>query len=282
MNTKPTPDPIGMAAAAAAQEANKGSTIVLFGSRARGDNRPDSDVDLLIVCQDKAVVVEAKARTAIKNYFRDNPPRLPVDIVTFTEDEFRKKSTAPNHVTGQAIRDGIVMTGERLDPSTNYEGKYPPSWPDVRERLRATYRNLRAFDLNFSMLQEDQETWAYHAQQAVENSLKAWLSAAGIEYRWIHELEEPSEAIFQHHVESSTLAAHQLKSLLDTTNYQDPAEPGQTLNWLDKYSVSYKYSGTAHRMNDEEKQRFRQEILLAVHSFANRAFELTGTSESDL
>ena len=42
-------DPFGLMIAAAAQESDPQATVILFGSRARGDHRPDSDVDLLVV-----------------------------------------------------------------------------------------------------------------------------------------------------------------------------------------------------------------------------------------
>ena len=277
-----TPDPTGMAAAMAAQEANRGNTVILFGSRARGDHRPDSDVDILIVCQDSTIAAESRARAAIRKYFQQNPPRLGVDIVTFTDEKFSQSRRAPNHVAGQAVRDGVVMSGERLDYGSDYEDEYPASWPDVKMRLQAAHRNLRAFNLNFQELPEDQETWGFHAQQAVENSLKAWVSASGLEYRRIHEMEEPAEKLFADPVESGTLAAQQLRMLINMTTCHDPAHPDDHLNWLDKYGVLYKYNGTAHRMGEEEERHFRQEILLAVHTFMNRAFELTGTTEEDL
>ena len=43
------PDAVGLAAAKAAQDAVAPDTVILFGSRARGDHRPDSDVDLMVV-----------------------------------------------------------------------------------------------------------------------------------------------------------------------------------------------------------------------------------------
>ena len=42
-------DAIGLAVARAAQEAAPHATVILFGSRARGDHRPDSDVDLMVI-----------------------------------------------------------------------------------------------------------------------------------------------------------------------------------------------------------------------------------------
>lgn len=45
-------DPFGLKIAAAAQANDPDATVILFGSRARGDHRPDSDVDLLVVWDD--------------------------------------------------------------------------------------------------------------------------------------------------------------------------------------------------------------------------------------
>ena len=277
-----TPDPTGMAAAMAAQEANRGNTVILFGSRARGDHRPDSDVDILIVCRDSTIAAESKARSAIRKYFQQNPPRLGADIVTFTDEQFSQNRRTPNHVAGQAVRDGIIMSGERLDYGSSYEDEYPARWPDVKARLQATHRNLRAFNLSFQGLPEDQGSWGFHAQQAIENSLKAWVSAANLEYRRVHHMGEPAEKLFADPVESETLAAQQLRMLLKMTTYHDPAHPEDRPNWLDKYAVINKYDGTVRRMGEEERRHFEQEILLSAHTFMNRAFELTGTTQEDL
>ena len=110
MDAKGKPDPTAIAAA---QEANPGNTVILFGSRARGDHRADSDVDILIVCRDSTAVADSRARRAMKEHFAQNPPRLGFDIVTLTGEKFDYCRRAPNHVAGQAVRDGIIMSGER-------------------------------------------------------------------------------------------------------------------------------------------------------------------------
>ena len=69
-----TPDAIGMAVARPAQEAASPNTVILFGSRARGDHSENSDVDLLIVCRDTPIPAESRARRAVKDYFAGNPP----------------------------------------------------------------------------------------------------------------------------------------------------------------------------------------------------------------
>ena len=271
-----------MEVAKAVQSAMTPDTVILFGSRARGDHRPDSDVDLLIISESGAVVATGEARRASREHFRLNPPRLRVDVVTMNVQRFNYCRRAKNHVAAQAIRDGVLMSDENFDISGRHEDGYPDSWPDVRERLQAAYRHIRAFHRLVDFDEIDQEMYGFHAQQAVENAIKAWLSAADLEYRSVHDLREAANQILADPAEANALAAAQLRLLIDYTSFPNPNRPGEQLNWLTLYAVGYRYSGTSFRMDDIDKDRFRREIDLAVGTFINRAYELTGTDESDL
>lgn len=76
------PDAIALAAAQAAQTAVAPDTVILFGSRARGDHRPDSDIDLLVICHGNDIHTAGRARRAVKSHFKTRPPQLELDIVT--------------------------------------------------------------------------------------------------------------------------------------------------------------------------------------------------------
>ncbi len=277
-----SPDATGLALARAVQAAVHPDTVILFGSRARGDHRPDSDVDLLVICHQGEGGVHSRARRAIRDYFEQHPPWLPVDVVTMTREKFDYCRRAKNHVAGQARRDGVIMNEESLNHSGNYADGYPDSWPDVKERLRTAYRQMNTFNRMMEDANFPQEDYGFHAQQAVENALKAWLSAAGLEYRRVHDLEEIAHALLNDPVEGITPAAGQLRSLLNYTEFEEPDHPDQPGNWLTRYAVNYQYSGTAFRMTGLDQRRFQSEINLVAHRFMNRAHELTGTSEADL
>jgi uncharacterized protein len=63
--------------------------VVLFGSRARGDATPESDVDLAIVLPE-----QADARQAVQSAQRALwPRRFPVDIVPLSCREWADRST---------------------------------------------------------------------------------------------------------------------------------------------------------------------------------------------
>lgn len=79
--------------------------IVLFGSRARGDSGPDSDLDLLIVKESD----ELRHRRAIPAYKALSGLGIPTDIICRTPAEIAEWSRVPNHVITRAIREGKVL-----------------------------------------------------------------------------------------------------------------------------------------------------------------------------
>ena len=276
------PDQTALEVARAVQSEMAPDTVILFGSRARGDHRPNSDVDLLIISEAGPAVGRGLATRVAREYFRDNPPRLRVDVVTMDARTFNYCRRAKNHVAAQALRDGVLMSNDNLDLSGSSEDGYPDSWPDVKERLQAAYRHMRAFHRLVDFDGSDQEIYGFHAQQAVENAIKAWLSAARLEYRAVNDLREVADQILADPTEAGTLAAAQLRLLIDYTSFPNAGRAGGPDNWLTLYAVSYRYSGTAFRMDDVDRNSFRAEINLAVRTFINRAYELTGTNEADV
>ncbi len=276
------PDPVGLAVAREAQRAAGQNTVILFGSRARGDHSPHSDVDLMVVGQTESAVSASRIRRVVKAYFAEYPPELGVDIIPITKEKFEYARRAKNHVAGQAWRDGIVMSNENLDFSNRYRDDHPTGWPDVKQRLQAAYRHLGTFEREFNHPDGEQESYGFHAQQAVENAMKAWMSAADIDYRRVHDLQDIAERILADATEANSLAGAQLRILMGYTTFEDPNHPGEYDNWLTKYAVIYRYEGTGFRMDNLEKEEFGQQIVAATRTFVNRAHELCGTDDPDL
>ena len=80
------PDPVGLAVAEKMQERLRPAEVILLGSRAVGDHRLDSDVDLMAVCADEAAVRNAD-RTL--RQLLEGKYELPVvNVVTLTRGEF--------------------------------------------------------------------------------------------------------------------------------------------------------------------------------------------------
>lgn len=95
-----------------AQELNP-RQIILFGSWARGDARPDSDIDLLIVMPE----IENKRQTAIKalRALRDLP--VSKDIIVTTSQEIQARGDEIGLVLRPALREGIVIYAREGPPS---------------------------------------------------------------------------------------------------------------------------------------------------------------------
>ena len=83
----------------------KPRAIILFGSRARGDARPDSDVDLLVVFE--SVDDKRQVAQAIRRCLRGL--RCPVDVVVATTDELTRLGSVAGYVYRPALREGVVL-----------------------------------------------------------------------------------------------------------------------------------------------------------------------------
>jgi predicted nucleotidyltransferase len=76
--------------------------VVLFGSAARGDPRPGSDIDLLVVVPDGS----HRRRTAQRLYGALRGIGVPYDIIVATETDLRRHGNVPGYIYRQALSEG--------------------------------------------------------------------------------------------------------------------------------------------------------------------------------
>ena len=79
--------------------------IILFGSRARGESRPGSDADLLIVMPVKGS--RRDAATSIDLVL--SGIRLPMDIIVVTPDDMERGRRVRGSIIQAALREGKVL-----------------------------------------------------------------------------------------------------------------------------------------------------------------------------
>jgi predicted nucleotidyltransferase len=83
--------------------------IYLFGSRARGEARQDSDVDLLIIVGEPFGPVHSRFQEINRVYRALSSFRIPNDVLLYSSDEFAKWSQSLNHVVGRCSREGKLL-----------------------------------------------------------------------------------------------------------------------------------------------------------------------------
>ena len=81
--------------------------IVVFGSRARGEGSPDSDLDVI-------VVMRTEGSPAERGVICGRPLRgigVPLDLIVYTPEEYAQYRTYPSSIVHAAEREGIVLHG---------------------------------------------------------------------------------------------------------------------------------------------------------------------------
>jgi predicted nucleotidyltransferase len=83
--------------------------VLAFGSRARGDARSDSDLDLVVVCHEPDLTPEQK--TALWRRYRDLLGRMSVGVDLIVTGWRRAERMAGSrwHVMGDVAREGLVL-----------------------------------------------------------------------------------------------------------------------------------------------------------------------------
>jgi uncharacterized protein len=79
--------------------------IILFGSHARGEAGPESDIDLLVVLPE--IANKRQAAVAIRRVLTDLP--VPKDIVVTTPEEIARRGDVVGTVLRPALREGKVL-----------------------------------------------------------------------------------------------------------------------------------------------------------------------------
>ena len=250
-------DPKAVAVARAVYDVARPESVILFGSRARGDYGADSDIDLMVIYsgQVSADTRRRARQAAMEETLRVYGDHLDADLVWMPSDSYAQCRNGINHVAAQAARDGVDMNCEKESYEPDAERRF--DWADVQQRVINANRELAVMD---ALITADapQEAIGFHAQQALENILKAWISAFGAEYGNTHELER-------------------LLSIVRDNLEGDSLPAGEELAWLTEYAVAYRYEGARVAMEDPRK--VYSKVDLVMREAEGQIRELTGVSE---
>lgn len=84
-------------------------TVVLFGSRARGNARADSDVDRLIVEREPFGPQRSRRQETARLYLALRKLAVPKDLLLYSRDEYERLKDSAHHIVGRARREGRVL-----------------------------------------------------------------------------------------------------------------------------------------------------------------------------
>jgi uncharacterized protein len=178
--------------------------VILFGSQARGEAGPDSDIDLLVVVDDDtpAEKVTLRAGTEARSGYR-----RPADVFPLTEETFRRKCGIPGTLARAALLDGVTvyekvpaeMSGTEPDPA------------DLRDSalgwLRVARTDIHVARACLEMVPPELGVAAYHCQQATEKVLKGFLVIAGVDFGKTHSLDDLGTEVAMAYPEIEPLVA---------------------------------------------------------------------------
>jgi predicted nucleotidyltransferase len=97
-------DPIAASLACLQGRLPPGSRVIVFGSRARGGAREDSDLDLLVV--EPVVTNRFDEMARLASLLGRN--LIPADVVVMSDAKFENERTQPNTLAWRAAQEGLI------------------------------------------------------------------------------------------------------------------------------------------------------------------------------
>jgi predicted nucleotidyltransferase len=83
--------------------------VILFGSRARGDAHPESDVDILVIEDEPFDVRRSRRKEMARLWQALSRFEMAKDILVYASEEADKWKESRNHVVAHALKEGRVL-----------------------------------------------------------------------------------------------------------------------------------------------------------------------------
>ena len=178
------PDRAAMAVAQAVYRQVQPLGAYLFGSRARGACRKDSDIDIAIiteepVAEDRQLVIDRIARQASMTLHPEAPQ---ADVSFLTVAEFLSERVKKNTLANSIAKEGTpVMSGAATGYSEGFEEE-AVNWNDVDARVNSAREALISLGILTHASESPESFVGYAAQQSLEHAYKALIASYGAIY----------------------------------------------------------------------------------------------------
>jgi HEPN domain-containing protein/predicted nucleotidyltransferase len=162
--------------------------ILLFGSRARGDAREDSDYDIMLVVRE-GTDAESGRKIAYETRFA---LKITADILACTASEYQRRPHDPGFLQWLVSREGKVLNTSGTIPQRSSQADRVREQQPEGVQLWIS-RADDVYRAGLSSLQSQDPPWAaicFHAHACVEKLLKALIVAQGTFPPRTHELAE--------------------------------------------------------------------------------------------
>ena len=177
------PDPDAIAVAQAVYEQTQPVQAVLFGSRARGTHRPDSDIDIAIITADPVAESDRYAYDRIADQAAAGHPQTPEAHVAFlTVAKFLDDRVHKNTVANNIAREGTpVINEESIGYSPGFD-EAAINWTDVDARTKDALGSVDDLYGLVNSARSTEKGVGYMAQQCLEHAYKALIASRGERY----------------------------------------------------------------------------------------------------
>jgi HEPN domain-containing protein/predicted nucleotidyltransferase len=158
--------------------------VVLFGSRARGDHRPDSDYDLVVVMNH-----QPETRQSLYNAVRE--VHAAVDFILDTPERFERRRDDVGTLEYVADREGRVVYDREPKVAVRRVREDSPTEPEsLREWIARAQSDFTMMSVGMANAPEARDAIVFHAHQSAEKLLKAALVARHVPPPRTHKLSE--------------------------------------------------------------------------------------------
>lgn len=170
--------------------------VILFGSRGRGDERENSDIDLIVVEAEPFGPERSRRKEMVRLHHALAEFQVPIDMLVYSQEDVAFWRDSLNHVLARALREGNVLY--ESTPEANHSaveqgicGSFHTSdVKSARMLLDAATRNVDALRIMHHSDEIPDEVFGFHVQQAAGKLLKAWIALLGEAYPLTHNIEE--------------------------------------------------------------------------------------------